>query len=193
MLIEDGMSPDAAALAEARAFLRVDGSGEDALIGGLIGAACALCEAFVGQMIVARGVTETVAVGSAWTRLGRTPVLSVTGMVELGADGIASAVPVDAHGVDIDVDGDGWVRRSGSYRAIGDAKPELRVTYRAGLASEWAAAPVALRQGIVRLVAHLYAHRDVRGDAGGEPPAAVAALWRPYRRMPFGRARDGRR
>lgn len=39
--------------------------------------------------------------------------------------------------------------------------------------------PPAVVQGIIRLAAHLYAHRD--DDAG--PPAAVAALWRPYRQM----------
>jgi hypothetical protein len=40
--------------------------------------------------------------------------------------------------------------------------------------------PEAIRQGVLRLVAHMFASRD--GD-GGSPPAAVTALWRPYRRM----------
>ena len=40
--------------------------------------------------------------------------------------------------------------------------------------------PEPIRQGVLRLVAHLFTVRD--GD-GGEPPAAVTALWRPYRRM----------
>ena len=39
----------------------------------------------------------------------------------------------------------------------------------------------ALRLGIIRLVAHLYTHRD-RDDVGGVP-TAVVALWRPWRRM----------
>jgi hypothetical protein len=40
--------------------------------------------------------------------------------------------------------------------------------------------PEPLRQGILRLITHLFATRD---GTGGEPPAAVTALWRPYRRM----------
>ena len=40
--------------------------------------------------------------------------------------------------------------------------------------------PEPIRQGVLRLVAHLFAARD---DGGGEMPAAVTALWRPYRRM----------
>jgi uncharacterized phiE125 gp8 family phage protein len=41
--------------------------------------------------------------------------------------------------------------------------------------------PEALRHGIVRLAAHLYSHRDEAEQAG--PPAAVTALWRPWRRL----------
>jgi hypothetical protein len=43
--------------------------------------------------------------------------------------------------------------------------------------------PEPLRQGIVRLAAHLYA---ARGEVEAVPPAAVAALWRPWRRVRLG-------
>jgi hypothetical protein len=45
----------------------------------------------------------------------------------------------------------------------------------------WSEVPEALRQGMVRLAAHLYAHRDREEGAG--PPAAVTALWRLWRRL----------
>ena len=61
------------------------------------------------------------------------------------------------------------------------AVARLRVGYHAGLAPDWPSLPEPLRQGIVRLVAHMFAHRDAPDDAG--PPAVVAALWRPWRRM----------
>lgn len=49
-------------------------------------------------------------------------------------------------------------------------------------ASEWADLPEAVRHGIVRLAAHQFRQRD--DDRGaGLPPAAVAALWRPFRRL----------
>lgn len=177
MIVEDRISCGPAALAEAKAFMRIDGSAEDPVVAELIESACAVCEAFVGQMLIVRGVTERVAASGAWTRLGRTPVASVTDVVLVGG---AVAIPgVGANAVDIDENGDGWVRHGGTYFTSGQT---LRVAYRAGLAIAWAEMPPALRHGVVRLAAHLYAHRDA-----DEPPAAVAALWRPYRRMPFGR------
>lgn len=89
----------AVGLAECKAYLRLDGDNEDALIAGFIRTAMALCEAFTGT----------------------------------------------------------------------------------ALSPDWNAVPEPLRQGIVRLVAHLFSHRDA-ADAG-PPPTAVAALWRPYRQM----------
>jgi hypothetical protein len=41
------------------------------------------------------------------------------------------------------------------------------------------ALPAPVMQGVVLLAAHLFEHRD----ASAAPPAAVAALWRPYRRL----------
>ena len=46
---------------------------------------------------------------------------------------------------------------------------------------DWNALPTALAEGIVRFAAWLYRERD--GAVDRPPPAAVAALWRPYRAM----------
>lgn len=46
----------------------------------------------------------------------------------------------------------------------------------------WAAVPPPVAHGMVVLAAHLFENRG-RDD---EPPAAVAALWRPYRRLGIG-------
>ena len=48
-----------------------------------------------------------------------------------------------------------------------------------GAAESWDAVPAPVVQGVAMLAAHLFDHRE--SDA--LPPAAVAALWRPYRRM----------
>jgi uncharacterized phiE125 gp8 family phage protein len=157
----------AVALEEAKAYLRIEGEAEDALVAGLIRAAYELCEAFTGQALIARSFRETIPAQAEWRRLGRTPVRAITGI---------EGLPVDAYAVDIDANGDGWarvIRPGAGTRAI--------VTFEAGMATEWNGVPEPVRQGIVRLVAHLFAHRDAAGDAG--PPAAVAALWRPWRRM----------
>jgi hypothetical protein len=48
--------------------------------------------------------------------------------------------------------------------------------------ADWAAVPAPVAHGMVVLAAHLFENRG-RDDA---PPAAVAALWRPYRRLGIG-------
>jgi len=163
-------------IAEAKAHLRIEGDDEDGLIGRLIGAATALCESFTGTQLLARPVRETIPVGAEWRRLSVTPVRAIVSMVGLGADGVSFTLPAEAYGVDIDANGDGWVRvtQPGTARRV-------TIQYEAGQAEGWADLPETLRQGITRLAAHFYSHRDAADDAG--PPAAVAALWRPWRRM----------
>ena len=61
-------------LDEAKAYLRIDGEEEDALIAGLVRSATSLCEGFCGQALIARAVTETVPAAAVWRRLSVTPV-----------------------------------------------------------------------------------------------------------------------
>jgi uncharacterized phiE125 gp8 family phage protein len=158
------------AVAEAKAFLRLDGSAEDALIAGFIRAATGLAEAFTGQALIVRDIVESASVVPTWQRLKTAPCVAITGI-----DGLIGT----AFETDIDLAGNGWVR-------VIDPGAATRVTvrYRAGLAADWNGVPEPLRLGIVRLVSHFHAHRDAP-DAGG-PPAAVAALWRPFRRLRLG-------
>lgn len=163
------------ALAELKAFLRVTMSDEDALLAGLARGAADLCEAFTGRALIGRAVEQAMAASSAWARLGAAPVLSIEGVAALGEDGEASPLAAAAFAIDIDAAGDGWVR----VLDAGGAKRVL-VSYRAGMAADPNGLPEALRHGIVRLAAHLYTHRD---EADQAPPAAVTALWRPWRRL----------
>lgn len=174
MLGGEGTRP-AVTLAEAQAYLRIDGGGEEAIVAGLIRSASALCEAFIGQVVVARDFTEEVPAVAVWQRLTLSPVRHIAAVETVAADGSAVALAASDFAVDIDAQGNGWVRATGVLPTL-----RLRVTATAGLASDRNAVPEPLRQGIVRLVGHLFASRD---GAGGEPPAAVTALWRPYRRM----------
>lgn len=162
-------APLAVSLGEVKAYLRIDGAEEDALLAGLVRTAAALCEAFTGLVLIAEPRSETVAADGEWHRLSATPVRGFEGAF-VADDAVAFDSLTDAAG-------DGWVRLSGS--AAGSAP--VRVAVKAGIADDWNGVPEPLRQGIVRLTAHLYANRDAAGDAG--PPAAVAALWRPWRRM----------
>lgn len=170
------LPPEAAGAA--KAYLRVERSDEDGLIAGLVAAAAELCEAFIGGPLLVRGFSETIPAGRAWRRLTRAPVRAITLVEAIPADGAAQALPGEAYGVDIDSAGDGWVRLT----APGQAR-RIRIGYQAGLAGAWAELPAGLRQGILRLAAHFYTDRAAEGVRAGEPPAAVTALWRPYRRI----------
>lgn len=178
MVTGDPLIPGAAALAEAKAYLRVNDS-EDALIGRLLASGAELCEQFTGQTLIARSFYERIAASQAWTRLSRVPAVAILGVESIWDAGLFTALSADAYAVDIDTNGHGWVR-------LTRAQPErwIRVRYSAGLAQDWSGLAEPLRQGTVRLAAHLYSDREGSGDAG--PPAVVTALWRPYRRMRLG-------
>lgn len=166
----------AEAVDEVKAYLRIVGADEDVLVARLMRTAVELCERFTGQAMPAREFAEVRAASASWTRLTATPVRAITGLAALAADGSAEALEASAYAIDIDASGDGWVRLTGPIEA-----KRVRVDFEAGMAAEWGQLPEPLRQGAVRLAAHCYTHRTEDGASG--PPAAVAALWRPYRRM----------
>jgi uncharacterized phiE125 gp8 family phage protein len=159
---------------QVKAYLRMAGSGEEALIAGLLRSATEYCEAFTRTVLIARDVEETVPARTTWTRLSLAPVQAITGIFRPSAGGEPEALATDAYAIDIDAKGEGWVR-------VGAGAGRLLVRYRAGLAADWNGVAEPLRQGVVRLAAHFYAHRE--GAEGGAPPAAVTALWLPYRRL----------
>ena len=170
-----GMSEPAVSLSEAQAFVRVETGEEEAILAGLIRTASALCEAFLHQVVITRGFTEIVPLSGSWQRLQASPVRSIEQVEAIADDGTAAALAVGAYAIDVDSSGDGWVRVTGA-----SVERRLRVSGVAGMAVEPNDVPEPIRQGVLRLVAYLFASRD---GSGGEPPAAVTALWRPYRRM----------
>lgn len=172
--VEDIVQP-LVSLSEAQEFLRLQSGDDEALLAGLIRTASALCEQFVGQVILARAFREQHRASGAWQPLRSLPVRSITSVRALDASGEAVVLAETDIAVDIDADGRGWVRGT---TLLGRAQLEVRGT--AGLAASVNQVPEPLRQGVLRLVAHLFGNRD---GPSGEPPAAVTALWRPYRRL----------
>ena len=158
-----------------KAFLRVATSEEDALIAGFVRSASAACEAFTGLALMTREVREIVVPGS-WRRLEATPVQAIEAVAAVANDGAETLLAADIYRIDIDAAGDGWAR-------VPSLERRASVRYTAGLAGDWNGLPEPLRQGIVRLAAHLYAERS---ETASPPPACVAALWRPWRRMRLG-------
>lgn len=161
-------------LEEAKAYLRLDGSGEDALLVRMIATATALCEAFTGTVLVRREAVETLPAARGWQPLAHMPVVAITGVDALADDGTGTPLPADAYAIDIDAAGTGWLRltRPG-------VEERVRVTCRTGLAEDAAGVPAPLAQGVILLAAHLFDRREMPAA----PPAAIAALWRPWRRI----------
>lgn len=163
------------ALAELKAYLRIAGDDEDDVMAALLKSAAALCEQFLGQRLVVRETSETVPADGRWQRLAARPVVAISAVEGVSAEGQGAPIGAGAYAIDIDRNGEGWVRS----RVAGVAL--LKVSYQAGLAVDLDGVPDAVRQGIVRLAADNHVARG--GEAAAAPPAAITALWRPWRRM----------
>jgi len=166
----DGSAQPIVTLAEAQAYTRVETGEEEALLAGLIRSASALCEAFLGQVVIAREFSERLPASANWQRLLTIPVRSIESVTSNG-----SALLPTAFATDVDSGGYGWVRVTDPT-----VTGTIEVSGTAGLALSQNGVAEPIRQGVLRLVAHLFSARD---GAGGEIPAAVTALWRPYRRI----------
>lgn len=177
-----GAGDRALAVAAVKALLRVGTIDEDALIAAFAETALGLAEQFLGRVTVARAMRETLPASAAWQSLGAVPVRLIAGVER--SDGTPFAA--DRFAVDIDTDGVGWMRLTGAggwvrTAAVGGDRV-VAVRFTAGMADDWAGLPMPLRQGVALLAAYLF---DAR-DTAAPPPAAVTALWRPFRRIALG-------
>jgi uncharacterized phiE125 gp8 family phage protein len=179
LLRADPVPAQAAAVAAVKAYLRIDGDQEDALLARLVPAAIAHGERFLGQALIVRTMRQVLpVVYNDWRRLGIGPVAAITLIEAVADDESLLTLAPSGYALDIDASGDGWVR------AIEIPAARMKVTFSAGLADDWSALPESIGQGVVRLAAHLFTHRDDAAEAA--PPAAIAALWRPWRRLSLG-------
>ena len=176
--VTPGESP--VSLNEARGWLRLGPTIDDAVVAGLVRAATNICEAFVGQWLIERAAAEVLPINGAPLVPRVRPVVAVDAVALIAADGSEAALAAEAWDAAIGRDGTARVtlhQTGGAVRA--------RASYRAGLAAEANGIPEAIRQGIVRMTQHLH---DARDGAPATPPAAIAALWQPWRRMTLGGA-----
>lgn len=171
----DGQAEPIVTLSEAQAYVRVETGEEEAVLAGLIRTASGLCEAFINQVVIARPFELDLPASGSWERLTVTPVRTIGQVDAVDYAGVTTPLAAGNFAIDIDAAGDGWVRVSQPGMAT-----KVRVSGTVGMADDQNGVPEPIRQGVLRLVAHLFTARD---DGGGEPPAAVTALWRPYRRM----------
>ncbi len=166
-----------AALDELKDWLAITTVSDDAMLIALLHSALDLCEAFTGQVPLEVTCEEMLAPNLAWQALGTRPILAVSGLECLAPDNSRTALPAQDYAVELEADGWAKVRllKPGHYR-------RFAVRFTAGMAAEWTHLPDGLRQGVLRLAAYHYRQRD-ETETRAAPPAAIAALWQPWRRM----------
>lgn len=167
-----------AALTELKDWLGISSAADDTQLTALLRAAIEHCEDFTGLMPLEQTCEEILPVLSGWQALNARPVQAITQVQGIPAEGARFALSADAYAIDLTADGAGRVRVI-SPGAAG----RVAVRSIAGLAASWTALPEALRHGILRLAASQYRARESDGLVTAVPPAAVAALWRPWRRL----------
>ena len=165
------------ALAELKQWLGITTTHDDAPLAALLRAALETCEAFTGLMPLSCTCEEMLPASGQWQCLATRPVQAITGVDGVLASGARVALGLADYEMDLDADGGGLVR---VLAASGASRVAVRFT--AGLAPDWDQLPEAMRQGVLRLAAHQHREREGSG-AAPMPPAAVAALWRPWRRL----------
>ena len=161
-----------AALAELKQWLGITVAADDAPLAGLLTAALDMCESFTGRMPLAQTCEEALLAQGGWQMLATRPVTAVLEVKRI--DG--TPLPPEGYAIELEADG------SARVRLFGPEAGRATVRFTAGLAPAWEALPEGLRHGIVRLAAHQHREREGSG-AAPLPPAAVVALWRPWRRM----------
>lgn len=169
MVVKD-VVPPAALLEELKAFLRIDGAQEDALLSWLLRAATEAVEAWLGWMLIERDLEERRHVREGGVALSGSPFRS---LISAQPD-VGEALAPEAVQVSVSRFGIGHL----AVPDLGDGAG-VTVRYRAGLSPDWNGLPEPVRLGVLRAAAHFHAHRD-GGDDAGLPPA-VARLVRPWR------------
>jgi len=167
----------ATALDALKEWLAISTPHDDAVLTAQLHAALDMCEAFTGQIPIACACEEVLPASASWQKLHSRPVLAVTSVEGIPGEGSRFTLTPSDYAMELDADGGAMIRlvRQG-------AAGRVAVHFSAGLAADWSGLPEALRQGVLRLAAHQYRQRD-SADAQPVPPAAVAALWRPWRHM----------
>lgn len=166
----------AAALGELKQWLAITTTGDDAALADVLETALAMCEAFIGQRPIEARMAESVRADGSWQPLATRPVSVIDDVGTVPTDGSAST-PLAAGQYEVDIDFD----RVGRVRARASGHSAVQVTFTAGMAADWEGLPAPIRHGAIRLAAALFRTRGE--DAPATPPAAVAALLRPYRRL----------
>lgn len=172
-------------LAEAKAHLRVDIADDDTLITNLIKAATIYAESVTRRQFIDASFTLYLPEFPGVIEVPRPPIDSVTTLKYYNSAGTLTTLTAVT---DYVVDTTGIIATvrpaySKDWPATRDVWDAVQLIFKAGYGAATTDVPEPIRQAILLMVGHWYAHREpvVVGTTAGEVPLAVGALLSPYR------------
>lgn len=179
-----GPAEEPVSLGDAKAFLRVDDTAEDALIMTLIGAARLHVEGVTGRALLAQSWRVVL---DGWpddrqARLPVTPFMALTAITAYDAAGAGHAVPLaqfmrepDRLVLPADVAGMPLLRE----------RQGIEIDYVAGFGTEPEDVPADIRQALLLLVGYWFEHRDavIVAGSGAVVPSGFDRMVAGYKRV----------
>lgn len=172
---------DPVTLTEAKAFLQLDSTFEDALVGDLIKAATEAVEQATGKALIERTLQQSV---MAWPERGifalqASPLMQLIQLQSRDAAGVLSVVdPADYY---VDQASARIIALSGFIPpAFSQPSEAILVDFIAGYGNAGSDVPAALRTALLLIVRALYEHR---GATTGPLPLRAQALMAPFAKV----------
>jgi len=162
-------------LADAKAYLKIDGSDEDALVTSLITASRARAEWHSGRALVTQSWCLRLDAWPGVVEIPLPPLQTVTSIATTTIDGIRSVIDPALYHVDSASEPARVCLPTRPLRLAG--RDCLEIAFTAGY-GDATAVPQAIRQAILEITAELYAHR---GDDAVPLGRAGQVLLAPYR------------
>lgn len=179
-----GPAEEPVSLAEARAFLKLDGNEEDGLIETLIGAARLHVEGITGQALLAQSwrIVLDAWPDPGWVRLPVAPLISVTAVCAIDGHGASHEIGLAQFRAEADRL---LVPRAVAGMPMLQERGGIEIDYVAGFGTEPGAVPADLRQAMLGLVAHWHEHRDavIVAGSGAVVPSGFDRLVAAHKRV----------
>lgn len=163
-------------LQNARDHCKVDGADDDALLRGYIVAARSYVETATDRTLPLTTYRLTLASFCDEIKLPKPPLVSVTSITYVDANGTTQTLSTDVYYVDTTTLQGRIVLKPGqSWPVLGDAVYPVTITFVAGYSNE--TMPETAKHAIRLLVSHFYCNRDaVSGVSKSPVPMAVDSL-----------------
>lgn len=185
LILTSGPAAEPVSVDEAKAHMRVDGAGEDALISSLILTSRLHIEAALGLALIDQSWKLVL---DRWPKDGRitipiAPVREVTAIHVRNAQGDAELIDAGSYEVALAGRHPAIVTNGAEGSRPGVRVGGIEISLNAGYGASANDVPAPIRQALLMLVAHWYEHRDPIeiGAPQTSVPHSISRLLNPYR------------